>query len=106
MEKFIMASFRIFTQGDILSMVNQRDGEKKLGECAAWLQDNSTQQATVEAIQKSTAKFVLLGIPEDVGVRANLGLGGAHAAWPVALKAILNTQENRFLKGADILILG
>ncbi len=101
-----MASFRIFTQGDILSFVTQRGGEKKLGECVAWLQDSLTKQLTVKSIQKSTAKFVLLGIPEDVGVRANLGLGGANTAWPVALKAFLNTQENRFLKGADILILG
>jgi formiminoglutamase len=94
-----MASFRIFSQGDILGFVNKRDGETKLGE----------KVQTIEQllnIEKSTAKFVLLGIPEDIGVRANYGIGGAKTAWNATLKAILNTQSNSFLNGEEILVLG
>jgi formiminoglutamase len=49
---------------------------------------------------------VLLGIPEDIGVRANDGLGGADTAWKPTLKAFLNLQQNPFLKGEDVLVLG
>ncbi|MNJ99927.1 Formimidoylglutamase [compost metagenome] len=94
-----MASFHIFSQGDILSLVNKRDGETKLGEKVQTIDELSS-------LEKSSAKFVLLGIPEDIGVRANYGIGGAHTAWKPALKTFLNLQQNTFLKGEDILILG
>jgi formiminoglutamase len=54
----------------------------------------------------SPAKFVLLGLPEDIGVRANYGRGGAHAAWLPALHFLINMQSNDFLRGDEILILG
>ncbi|RYF19703.1 MAG: arginase [Flavobacteriales bacterium] len=94
-----MASFRIFSQGDILNFVNKREGETKLGE----------RVQTIEQLldlEKSAAKFVLLGIPEDIGVRANYGIGGAQTAWKPALKTFLNLQQNQFLKGEDVLVLG
>ncbi|RYF98692.1 MAG: arginase, partial [Chitinophagaceae bacterium] len=50
--------------------------------------------------------FVLLGIPEDIGVRANYGIGGAQTAWKPALKTFLNLQQNQFIKGEDVLVLG
>jgi formiminoglutamase len=49
---------------------------------------------------------VVLGIPEDIGVRANYGNGGADTAWIPFLSAFLNTQSNDFLTGEDILVLG
>lgn len=99
-----MASFKIFSQSDILNLVNTRKGETKLGERVAY----PTQQETVsiESLKESSAKFVLLGIPEDIGVRANYGIGGADTAWKPTLKAFLNLQQNPFLKGEDVLVLG
>lgn len=94
-----MASFKIFSQGDILNLVNQRDGETKIGEKVQVISQLSD-------LEKSSAKFVLLGIPEDIGVRANYGIGGAQTAWTPALKSFLNLQQNPFLKGEDILVLG
>lgn len=94
-----MANFRIFSQGDILNFVNKRDGETKLGERVQRIEQLSD-------LENSTAKFVLLGIPEDIGVRANYGTGGAQTAWKPALKSFLNLQQNEFLRGEDILVLG
>lgn len=94
-----MASFKIFSQNDVLSYVNKRDGETKIGESIQTIDQLSD-------LEKSSAKFVLLGIPEDIGVRANYGIGGAHTAWIPALKSLLNLQQNNFLKGEDILVLG
>ena len=102
-----MANFNVFSQSDILSMVNLRDGETKLGEKVSYYSQFTAEETiTAESLQQSAAKFVLLGIPEDIGVRANYGVGGTHTAWKPALKALLNLQQNHFLKGADLLVLG
>ncbi len=102
-----MNSFKIFSQSDILNLVNQRNGETKLGERVDHYHDLKQNQTICrESLRKSKALFVLLGIPEDIGVRANYGVGGAHTAWQPALKAFLNLQQNSFLKGEDILVLG
>lgn len=94
-----MDSFKIYTQSDVLSLVNQRTGETKLGEMVL-------VASSIDDITNSTAKFVLLGIPEDIGVRANLGIAGAKTAWEATLKSLLNMQSNPFLVGEEILVLG
>ncbi|WP_343530814.1 formimidoylglutamase [Pedobacter sp.] len=99
-----MASFKIFSQSDILNLVNIRKGETKLGERVAYY--GQKDAISIDSLKKSSAKFVLLGIPEDIGIRANYGIGGADTAWKPALKAFLNLQQNPFLKGEDILVLG
>lgn len=103
-----MASFKIFSQSDMLNLVNIRKGETKLGESVTCYDQLETKSKilSVESLKQSSAKFVLLGIPEDIGVRANYGIGGADTAWKPTLKAFLNLQQNPFLKGEDILVLG
>jgi formiminoglutamase len=48
----------------------------------------------------------LFGIPEDIGIRANMGLGGADSSWEPFLDAFLNIQSNDFFSGDEILLLG
>ena len=60
----------------------------------------------ISFLMLSEAKFVLFGIPEDIGVRANFGRPGAASAWKSAIKSIANIQHNRFSKGNQIIILG
>src|SRR5690606_16126813 len=48
----------------------------------------------------------LLGVPEDIGVKANFGRPGAASAWESAIRAIVNLQHNKFCKGNRLLILG
>nr|WP_068889715.1 formimidoylglutamase [Pedobacter panaciterrae] len=94
-----MDGLRIYANKDILELVNIRSGETKLGERVRVV-------STLEELNISDARFVLLGIPEDIGVRANYGLSGASTAWNAALKALLNTQSNRFLDGSELVVLG
>ncbi|RZJ80958.1 MAG: arginase [Flavobacterium sp.] len=94
-----MDSFKIYTQSDVLALTNQRAGEVKLGE-------KNLTVSNLDEIEKSKAKFVILGIPEDIGVRANLGIAGTKTAWQAALKSLLNIQSNPFLVGDEILVLG
>ncbi|TKC12617.1 arginase [Pedobacter polaris] len=104
-----MDSFKIYSQSDIDSLINTRNGEEKLGQhiqIYSHCEEDSTQTISLACLQQSTAQYVLLGIPEDIGVRANLGNAGAKTAWKSALKAFLNTQSNSFLKGDEVLVLG
>ena len=57
-------------------------------------------------LKKSSAEFVLFGIAEDIGVRANGGKTGAKNAWNTVLKTLLNIQSNRFTKANHLLVLG
>jgi formiminoglutamase len=99
MEKFIMDRLKIYTPSDILPLINERVGEVKLGQKVQLIR-------CFEDLHTCTAKFVLLGIPEDIGVQANLGVGGTQTAWHPALKALLNMQSNPFFSGDELLILG
>ncbi|MEJ5993852.1 formimidoylglutamase [Pedobacter sp. Du54] len=94
-----MDRLKIYTHNDITPLINERDGEIKLGQkvqLIRWFED----------LQNCNAKFVLLGIPEDIGVRANLGIGGTQTAWLPALKILLNMQSNSFFSGEELLVLG
>jgi formiminoglutamase len=94
-----MDSLKIYSQSDIDHLIIPRDGETKLGERVAVL-------SSWNELESANAKFVLLGIPEDIGVRANAGIAGAASAWKPSLMAFLNIQSNRFLDGEKILVLG
>lgn len=106
-----MDSLKIYARHDIDHLIIHRDGETKLGEKVevyGATDDYSSTKADVSltGLENSKARFVLLGIPEDIGVRANFGIAGAASAWRTSLVAFLNIQSNRFLKGDEILVLG
>lgn len=94
-----MEAFQFYNQPDILALTNIREGEVKLGQRVQVLSDP-------ELLKFTNAKFVLIGIPEDIGVRANLGIPGAATSWQPALKALLNTQSTASLTGEELLVLG
>jgi formiminoglutamase len=92
-----------FTINDLAKVTNHRSGEIKFGEKMILIPPGANK---VDFLKKSEAKYVLLGIPEDIGVRANFGRPGAASAWECAIKSIANIQHNRFCKGSQIIILG
>src|SRR5690606_12754225 len=65
-----------------------------------------TEATWTDGWEQSPADFVVLGLPEDTGVRANLGLGGAATAWSAFLKSFLNMQETGKLSGSRFILLG
>lgn len=93
----------IFTQNELNEFINKREGEIKLGETITVLND---EDDFFEQVEKNTSKYVIIGVPEDIGVKMNQGNGGAHTAFFPAVKALLNTQQNQFIKGKDVLVLG
>ncbi|KAF2327643.1 formimidoylglutamase [Flavobacterium nitrogenifigens] len=92
-----------FTINDLAKVTNHRSGELKFGEKMIVIPPGVDK---VSFLKESEAKYVLLGIPEDIGVRANYGRPGAASAWQCAIKSIANIQHNRFCKGSNIIVLG
>ncbi len=98
MEKLIR-----FTISDLSKITNHRSGEIKYGEKMAVV---PKEYDVISFLKICEQQFVLFGIPEDIGIRANFGRPGADSAWQGAIKSIANMQHNRFNKGSQILVLG
>ncbi len=92
-----------FSINDLARVTNHRNGEVKFGEKMLTVPKNSSTKLFLETCD---AKYVLLGIPEDIGVRANYGRPGTASAWDSAIGSIANIQHNRFCKGSQLLVLG
>ena len=97
-----LTHFKPYKKADLLSLTTIRRFETKLGEEIAVLNEGDMTQA----IKNLSAQYVIVGIPEDIGVQANYGNAGASTAWDAFLKAFLNCQSNDFLTGSDIAIAG
>lgn len=98
-----MTHFKFYNKQDVLNLTRIRRFETKLGER---IQVISNAAELEKSLQASSAKMVLLGVPEDIGVKANLGVGGTDSAWIPFLQSFLNIQSNDFLDGNEILLLG
>ncbi|SDX39785.1 formiminoglutamase [Hydrobacter penzbergensis] len=98
-----MKHFKFYDKQDVLSLTKIRRYETKLGER---VQVSAGPHLLETTLQQSTAPFVLFGIPEDIGVKANMGIGGADSVWVPFLQSFLNIQSNDFLEGSNILLLG
>jgi len=98
MEKLIQ-----FNISDLAEYTNHRSGEVKLGERIITIPKDEN---ILDFTSKSEAPFVLFGIPEDIGVRANFGRPGTSSAYINALKSLVNMQHNKFCKGNKLILLG
>ncbi|HEY8689049.1 MAG TPA: formimidoylglutamase [Chitinophagaceae bacterium] len=95
--------FKFYNKQDVLTLTRIRKFETKLGERINCIADNASLE---ETLQKAAGNYILFGIPEDIGVKANQGIGGADSAWFPFLSSFLNIQSNDFLSGDNILLLG
>ena len=83
-----MKHFKFYGKKDIVSITKQRRFETKLGERIQYCAKGEWP----EVLQENTAKYVLVGIPEDIGVKANYGTGGADSNWYPFLHAFLSSS--------------
>ena len=94
-----MSFLKIYSEKNVFPFLKKRDGETKFSEKVNFVK-------TLEDLKNNPAKYVLLGIPEDIGVRANHGNPGTSKAWEAALGSLLNIQHNQFTNAENILLLG
>jgi formiminoglutamase len=59
-----------------------------------------------ESVKSLKARYVVFGIPEDIGVQANYGTAGAGTAWISFLQSFLNVQSNDFFSGEELAVIG
>ncbi len=97
-----MKHFKFYSKKELVALTNPRRFETKMGEGIQYLKDGEWPNV----LRQSAAKYVIVGIPEDIGVKANLGIGGADTNWTSFLQAFLNIQSNDFCSGENILLLG
>ena len=95
--------FKIYTKQDILSLVKLRRFETKLGERVQVL---ANANYITESINSLSTRYVVIGIPEDIGVQANYGTAGTSTAWLSFLQSFLNIQSSDFFTGEELAVIG
>ena len=91
------------TQSVALSQIRQREGEQKLAQTADFCASGESWQA---ALERTKAAVVVLGIPSDIGVRANFGKLGCATLWAAARAKFLSMQDNATLRGESWIVVG
>lgn len=98
-----MKHFKYYNKQDILRLTRVRKFETRLGERVKCLTDKTSVE---DALAQTDCNYILFGIPEDIGIKANLGIGGADSAWFPFLSSFLNIQSNDHFSGDAVLLLG
>jgi formiminoglutamase len=100
-----MASFlRAMTAEALRALTPLREGERRLGETIRTLPAGAGLAEGLRALPE--AGFVLLLIPEDIGVRANFGRAGAAALAMATIRRLVAMQDNPALRGACMVLVG
>jgi formiminoglutamase len=99
----MLPHFKQYNKKDILSLTHIRRFETKLGERVLCCKNSSELS---ETISWTGAQYVVIGIPEDIGVKANMGKGGTDSVWFPFLDAFLNIQSNDFFSGENVFVAG
>ncbi len=94
-----MIQFHFTSRDDLERLTSKRNGETKLGETLELCD-------SLDEISRATARYVIFGICEDIGVQANYGRPGTDKAWDAFLLSFVNCQENIHNQGNHILLLG
>jgi formiminoglutamase len=87
-------TFSKYSKTSIDRFLSIRDGETKIGQTCQFDYSNND------------SKYVILGISEDIGPQSNLGFSGSDNAFKSFISRFVNMQDNRFLRGNSVCILG
>lgn len=96
----------IYSESDIAPFFSPREGEQKIGQSLFFINTQVDFNQALNDAAQFGIKYVLVGIPEDIGPRANCGNGGSELGWQAFLSRFLNMQANRFFASEQILLLG
>ena len=95
----MMKGLKLYNFKSVEKLIATREGETKFGEKIGFIQE-------LEKLKEHPSKFVLFGIPEDIGIRGNHGKPGASKAWEACLNSLLNIQHNEFSHPESLILLG
>lgn len=107
----MMTHFHFSTREELLSYNSKRASINDF--TGVELEDDSTTFAqavhcctSLAELKQSPSDYVIIGIPEDIGVRANLGRAGASQAWDAFLSSFLNLQHHSDNDSSRFCVLG
>lgn len=95
-----------FTAERCQGFVAKREGETKIGQTVHCYEGKAPLNEHLAKAKVDGVRFVILGIGEDIGPRANLGRGGAVDGFEAAMAQFCNFQSNQFLDGSHCMVLG
>ncbi len=94
---------RFYTKSEISDLISEREGERKVGELLNIAHSEDDLEAYLSSEQ---IKYFILGVPEDIGPRANHGKPGSQFAFNDFLKSFLNHQANKYFPLDKIAFIG
>lgn len=98
--------FELLQAADLVALQQRRDGETRLGESLQFLNPLLPLQDALQAAVAAGARYALIGIPEDLGPRANFGNGGAELGFQAFLSRFINLQHNETIKPQQFVLIG
>lgn len=87
-------------------LVKTREQETKIGQAIHCLPDAPDFLQSLQQLYDQGRRVALLGVPESIGPRGNLGKGGAELGWQAFLQNFLNLQATPAMPIDELLLLG
>ena len=97
---------RIYDEQSITPFTKQRDGETRVWQQLALLDNDRHYQDALKDAHAFGIRYVIVGICEDIGPRANCGQGGASEGFYAFLQRFLNLPVNEHTPTRNVLLLG
>lgn len=94
--------FHFIAPENVSEVTRARDGESKLGQTI----HVASSFTDLHHFKQAGCMFGIIAVSEDIGPRANLGKGGAHLGWQAFLSQFLNLQDNHYMRGKHIALVG
>ena len=94
---------KIYTKDTIFSYTNISRFETKIGQVIQTVTDANDIE---HSLRETSATFVIVGVPEDIGIKATGVQKPAQSAWTSFLHSFLNIQSNDFFEGSEVMLLG
>ncbi|RZQ54655.1 arginase [Pseudoalteromonas phenolica] len=95
-----------YSEADINHFTTSRANETRFWQSISFLDQSAPLATALKDAAEFGIRYVLIGINEDIGPRANCGRGGATQGWQAFLKRFLNLPSNEFLDPKSVLLLG
>lgn len=93
-----------FTKDVIETKTSLREGEEKLGQVIHYWNDQLSDFG--EWLKEFKGKFVIIGVKESIGPKANMGKSGAELGFDSFINSFLNIQNNRYISSEQISLGG
>lgn len=99
-----MENFEYFNTSTLSEHLVLRKDETKFGEKIKY--PSNQEVSLADFINDTKASFIIFGIKEFAGIKANFGRVGSAHSWDIFLSSFLNIQNNKYLKGSNVAVIG